>query len=105
MPTLFINSSWYQQYSTLISLANNPKLRATSFSPGPEEAYKTQLSYWCLDQVEWLEVLLSNPKLHAAYMKASTVAGVALHSSNFTDGMVLKTMHPTVTLTLAKKPM
>jgi hypothetical protein len=86
-------------------MATNPKLRATVFLMGPSEGGLQQAAEWCLDVDEWLDVVLKHPKMGADYIGASSVPAIALHSSNFTDGMVLKTLHPAFKLVLGKKIM
>jgi hypothetical protein len=64
-----------------------------------------QAAYQCMSLGYWYDVGMNNPEMLPDYIKAWCVLGTAIHSSNFTDGMVLKTMHPTVKLTLGKKHM
>lgn len=94
---------WDRYTSALKSLATNPRVRATAFVIGASDGSTQQAAEWCLSAEEWLNVFQNNPKMVSDYIRAFTVPGIALHSSNFTDGMVLKTMHPAVKLTMGKK--
>lgn len=102
---LYLSSKWDQGTSAIKALATNGRLRATGFYVGSAEEPMQQAAAQCMSLNDWFDVSLSNPKMVSDYIKAATVLGTALHSSDFKDGMVLKTMHPAVNLTLAKKLM
>jgi hypothetical protein len=101
----FWDSKFDRVISGLKSLATNPKLRGTVFLIGTPDGPMLQAAAQCMTVQDWYDVGLNNPLLTSDYFKASSVLGTALHSSNFTDGMVLKTMNPTVKLTFSKKNM
>jgi hypothetical protein len=103
--TVFWSSKWDRYSSVFKSMASNPRLRGTVFFINPPDGGKLQAAEWCLSKDEWYDVSLDNPKMTTDYLRAMSVLGTAVHSSNFTDGMILKTMQPTVKLALGKKTM
>lgn len=103
MPTMIKDPQWNIYQSQLISITTNPRLRATAFLPGSEDAWRDMAKYRCLNVSGLAKVLIENPKMTTAYVLASMVPGAALHSSNFTEGMHLRTMDQTVDLMLAKR--
>jgi hypothetical protein len=105
MPTMLMDPQWNRYHSQLIGITTNPKLKVTGFLPGSEKAWRRMAQYRCLTVDELAKVLISNPKMSVAYMLASLVPGAGLHSSNFKNGMVLRTMDRTVNLTLSKRKM
>lgn len=105
MPTMLMHPQWSRYHSQLIGITTNPKLKVTGFLPGSEKAWRQMAKYRCMTVDELAKVLISNPKMTVAYMLATLVPGAALNSSNFTDGMVLRTMDLTVKLTLLKRKM
>lgn len=101
----FYSSQWDRYTAALKSMATNPRFRATAFFIGESDGSIQQAAEWCLSVDEWRDVLFDHPKMASDYTRASTIPGLSIHSSNFTDGMVLKTMHPALKLVLGKKYM
>jgi hypothetical protein len=103
--TVFWSSEWDRQTSALKNMATNQRLRATVFFVGASDFVVLQGAEWCLNTEEWYDVILNSPEMVTGYIRASSVPAIALHSSNFTEGMVLKTMYPDLKLALGKKNM
>jgi hypothetical protein len=101
----FWDSKFDHVISGLKSLATNPNLRGTVFLIGTPDGPMLQAAAQCMTVGDWYDMGLNNPKMATDYFKASSLLGTAVHSSNFTDGMVLKTMNPTVKLNFSKKKM
>ena len=103
-------ASWRdsKNFDALTKLANDPKTPATLFMPGSAEAWQVVASYYCLTMEEWLSAIASNPSLAASYL-SSFVILKKLHSSDFYDGMPLKSLQnspgPHETYKLARKNM
>lgn len=99
------STQWNRDISSLMVMATSPNLKATAFFVGPSDAYTVQAAAQCLTLREWFNVLLNHTSMTAEYFKVSVVLGKALHSSNFTEGMELRTMQNSVRLTLGERKM
>lgn len=77
----------------IVMMGTNPNANGTVFMPGPKEAFSAEAAALCLTVEEHFDNFAQHPDMAAAYLQSWGVPGVTLHSSRFTDGMVLATSY------------
>lgn len=79
------------ELAAIRAAAQNPRLNATVFLPGPQAGFTREASDQCLSLQDWLAEVMTDPKMFVKYLRTSFVLDDVVDSSQFYDGLSLQT--------------
>lgn len=78
-------------FGPLLKVAMNPSTNLTAFFPS-DDSWQRVADYYCLTQQGVLDNISNLREMLANYIKSHLIGNMTLHSNDFRDGMVLRSM-------------